>query len=70
MERIAASGRKMSREEIVADAEATFGVDARFHTCADENMTAGELLDFLEGRGKLVGESTAMELAAGSACDH
>ena len=70
MERIAAAGRKMSREEIIADAEATFGADARFHTCSAENMTAGDLLDFLASRGKLVGEDSAMALASGAACDH
>jgi probable metal-binding protein len=70
MERIAAAGRKLSRSQIIADAEAAFGADARFHTCAAENLTVAELLDFLEGREKLVGGDDAMELAAGSACDH
>lgn len=31
-----------------------FGPEARFHTCSAEGMTARELIDFLESRGKFV----------------
>ena len=70
MARIAEAGRALSREEIIADAEAAFGPDARFHTCCDENMTVSELLDFLAARGKLVGPGESMQLATGAGCDH
>lgn len=29
-----------------------FGPEARFHTCSASNLTAGDLIRFLEGRGK------------------
>lgn len=31
-----------------------FGADERFHTCSAEGMTAAELVDFLEARGKFM----------------
>ncbi|KAG9396025.1 putative metal-binding protein [Carpediemonas membranifera] len=47
-----------TRETLQVAINARFGADARFHTCSAENMTASQLIDFLEARGKFssVGE--------------
>ncbi len=42
---------KKSLEEAIIK---KFGPDARFHTCSAEGMSARELIDFLESRGKFV----------------
>lgn len=41
-----------SREELINAIIAKFGADERFYTCSTENMTAAELVDFLEAKGK------------------
>lgn len=41
-----------SKEELTKAIIARFGQQERFYTCCAENMTAEELVDFLEARGK------------------
>lgn len=41
-----------TRSELIDAIIERFGTDERFHTCSAEGMTAAELVDFLEDRGK------------------
>lgn len=52
LEMITASGTAYTRDLLLEEINGRFGSEARFHTCAAENMTATELLEFLESRGK------------------
>lgn len=46
-----------SKGELVEAITKKFGADARFYTCSTENMTAAELVDFLESKGKFMAAS-------------
>lgn len=46
------SGKTYTRSTLVAEIIHKFGHDTKFHTCSAENMTAEELVEFLEKRGK------------------
>jgi len=41
-----------TKESLVQAIIEKFGTEERFHTCSAEGMTAEELVDFLEQRGK------------------
>ena len=58
---------KKSLEEAIIK---KFGDDARFHTCSAEGMTAHELIDFLEARGKFVPACGGFTTAADKICKH
>ena len=61
---------KHTRATLLAAVKERFGEDARFHTCSAEGMTATELLEFLDARGKLQACDGHLERTPGSACDH
>ena len=65
-----ASEHGFTRSSLVTAIEERFGLEARFHTCSAEDMTAAQLVDFLEARGKFVpapegGFNTAPERICG-----
>lgn len=43
-----------SREELVNAIVSKFGAEERFYTCSAENLTAEELVSFLEAKGKFM----------------
>ena len=43
-----------TKASLIADIEQKFGAETRFHTCSAENMTAAELVEFLERKGKFI----------------
>lgn len=49
-----------------------FGKDERFYTCSAENMTAAQLVDFLEERGKFMpcGEKDDFTVDSTKICNH
>lgn len=47
-----------------------FGSDARFHTCSREGMTIGELIDFLEQRGKFDDRAGKLSTEPERICSH
>lgn len=47
-----------------------FGASARFHTCSSENMNAGELISFLEMRGKFVPSGSGFTTHRDKICSH
>ena len=53
MEMMLASGKTYTKETSVAEIVDKFGADARFHTCSAENMTAGQLVEFLNVRERV-----------------
>jgi probable metal-binding protein len=54
MRMMVASGSTYTHDSLVAAIRARFGREARFHTCSAEDLTAEQLVDFLQGRGKFV----------------
>ena len=50
--------KALSRDELEHQIGVTFGKEARFYTCSAEGMTASELIDFLEAKGKEVTATT------------
>ncbi|MDD3179582.1 MAG: YecH family protein [Opitutaceae bacterium] len=47
-----------------------FGASTRFHTCSAENLTAGELIDFLAQRGKFVAKGVGFTISPDRVCEH
>ncbi len=43
-----------TKQELVNAITERFGADEKFYTCSAENLTAAELVDFLECRGKFI----------------
>ncbi len=43
-----------SKDQLLKDIKTKFGDEERFYTCSASNMTAEELVDFLEKRGKFM----------------
>lgn len=50
--------------------EGRFGVGARFYTCSAAGMTADQLIDFLEQRGKFVDRDSGFNTAPDRICKH
>ncbi len=48
----------------------TFGSEARFYTCSAQDMTAAELIDFLEQRGKFVPVDEGFNTRPDKICNH
>lgn len=59
-----------TRESLEAAIIARFGADARFHTCSAEEMTAAQLIDLLEKKGKFVPVGDGFNTEAGMICAH
>jgi probable metal-binding protein len=65
------SGKSYTRESFKADLAEKFGADARFHSCSVNNMSAGDLLEFLAERGKLAGDiNTEFSMDPLNMCSH
>jgi len=59
-----------SRTELIAAITERFGVDARFHTCSAEGLSADGLVEFLSVRGKFVGSDSALAIDPAKLCTH
>lgn len=60
-----------SREELVDAIIAKFGSQERFYTCSTENLTAKELVDFLEAKGKFMpANGNAFTADKSKMCNH
>jgi probable metal-binding protein len=71
MHMIADAGRVFSKAELVTEIDGKFGEGARFHTCSAENMSAGELVEFLISRGKFQSsDEQALTLDESAICQH
>ena len=65
-----ASGKTYSKAGLVAEIIQRFGADARFHTCSAEDMTAEQLVAFLDAKGKLVSQAGGIQTSASLMCNH
>lgn len=70
MHLIADSKQALPKAGWITEIGEKFGGDARFHTCSAENMDAGELLDFLNARGKFVVQGDTWSLEESAICQH
>ena len=65
-----ASGKTYTKATLVAEIIEKFGTAAKFQTCSAENMTAGELVDFLEARGKFKAQAGGFQTSKDVICQH
>jgi probable metal-binding protein len=65
-----ASGKAYTRQSLAQDIVARFGAEARFHTCSAEDLTADQLVGFLEARGKFVPQAGGFQTSADLICNH
>jgi probable metal-binding protein len=70
MQMMVASNRRYSRASLRDAIVERFGADARFHTCAAENLTAWELIEFLAARGKFVEHHDGFTTTPDQICSH
>jgi probable metal-binding protein len=64
------SGKSYSKASLEAAVIAKFGSDARFHTCSADGMTASELIDLLEGKGKFTLSDDGFKTDPSRVCGH
>ncbi len=65
-----ASAKAYTRDSPEADIVAQFGADTRFYTCSAQNLSARELIDFLEARGKFVPRTDGFNTSPDLMCGH
>ena len=60
-----------SRESLATAIAGRFGADARFYACSLRDMNVGEVINFLETRGKFVARADGFNTAPDRICtDH
>ena len=64
-----ASGKQYTKDSLQADILARFGGEARFHTCSADNLTAAELIEFLDGRGKFTNGENGFQTESTKICN-
>ncbi len=70
MEMMATDGKTYTKETLREAMATKFGSDARFFTCSAENMTADELIVFLEMRGKFIPSAEGFSTDKSKICSH
>lgn len=65
-----ASGIAYSVESLTEAVHERFGAETRFHTCSAENMTARELISFLQDRGKFTPVDGGFAFNPEKMCNH
>lgn len=64
------SGESYTVASLEAAIVTRFGAAARFHTCSAQNMSARELVDFLQRKGKFIPADSGFTTAAEKICRH
>jgi len=59
-----------TRPALLQAINAKYGDSCRFHTCSAEDMSAEQLIDFLEARGKFVESGEVFNTQASKICNH
>ena len=61
-----------TKQQLIDAIISRFGADERFYTCSAENLTAAELVDFLEARGKFMpaGGADNFTVDTSKVCNH
>ncbi|TWU41057.1 YecH family metal-binding protein [Novipirellula artificiosorum] len=70
MHMMVASGKTYTKEMLRGEILERFGEQTRFYTCSASNMTADELILFLEGKGKFDSQEDGFTTSPSSICDH
>lgn len=70
MQMMIESGKAYTRDSLRADILDRFGPEARFYTCSAEGMSADELIDFLEARGKFRSDADGFTTDPSKICNH
>lgn len=70
LEMMMASGEAYTTESLEAAITHRFGAAARFHTCSAENMSAAELIAFLQRKGKFVPQDSGFITDPTKICQH
>lgn len=70
LEMMLTSGKTYTKQSLTEEIIAKFGADARFHTCSAQDMTAADLVEFLDARGKLVQQAGGFQTSANLMCKH
>lgn len=70
MEMMVSEGKVYTKATLEAAIGERFGEDTRFYTCSAENMTAAELVVFLEGRSKFIVDGDGFRTEADKICKH
>ncbi len=64
------SGKTYTQQSLIQDILQKFGPDARFHTCSAENLTAEQLVAFLDSKGKLLRQPGGLQTSPNLICRH
>ena len=64
------SGKTYTKATLVTDIINKFGRDSKFHTCSAADMTAEELVAFLEARGKFKLQAGGFQTSKDVICQH
>jgi len=64
------SGKRYTKESLRAEIVERFGEQTRYHTCSQQNMTADELIVFLDAKGKFNATSEGFTTAPEKICKH
>ncbi len=72
MEMMISSKESFTKESLEEAIINKFGKDARFYTCSAQNMTASEIIEFLELRGKFMDSDggEGFQTDPSQICDH
>lgn len=70
MQMMLESDESYTHDSLRAAIHARFGEDARFFTCSASGMTADELIQFLQQRGKFVPTESGFQTHADKICKH
>ncbi|HBX4662671.1 TPA: DUF2492 family protein [Klebsiella pneumoniae] len=65
-----ASGESWTVASLEAAIRRRFGEEARFHTCSAENLSAAQLVAFLEKKGKFIAREEGFTTAENKICRH
>jgi probable metal-binding protein len=68
MKMMIGDGKVYTKAALRAAIDERFGEGARFHTCAVANLTADELVAFLESRGKFIHEGAGFTTGPDRMC--
>ena len=64
------AGGSFTKQSLRDAVEQHFGADTRFHTCSAEGMTAAQLIDLLEAKGKFVASESGFTTQSDKICAH
>ncbi|HCH51730.1 MAG TPA: DUF2492 domain-containing protein [Proteus sp.] len=67
---ILSSETAFTKESLIEAIHQQFGNDSLFHTCSAENMTASQLVDFLERKGKFIPAEGGFTTSESKICRH